>query len=192
MILIGLCGAKGSGKDTAADYLVTNYGYQRLAFADALKEEVARIYQVPVSLLNDRDLKEEPMPMLLGKSPRQVMQEYGVAKREQDPYYWIDELREVLDCTDYGVNDRYVITDVRFPNEVEYIREYNNEYTPRDADIARVVRIMRSDIVLDDKHTSENALNHFKFPEIRNVPGNPQTMWAQMDLLHNLMMEDMR
>jgi hypothetical protein len=36
-MIIGLCGPAGSGKDTAADFLVKNHGFVKVAFADPLK-----------------------------------------------------------------------------------------------------------------------------------------------------------
>ena len=39
-MIIGLSGKAGSGKDTIADYLVTNYGYTKFALADAVREAV--------------------------------------------------------------------------------------------------------------------------------------------------------
>lgn len=38
MVLIGLVGLKITGKDTMADYLVDNCEYDKIAFADPIKE----------------------------------------------------------------------------------------------------------------------------------------------------------
>lgn len=38
MVLIGLVGLKITGKDTMADYLVDNCDYDKIAFADPIKE----------------------------------------------------------------------------------------------------------------------------------------------------------
>ena len=37
-MLIGLTGPPGCGKDTAADHLVKNHGFVRVAFADTIRE----------------------------------------------------------------------------------------------------------------------------------------------------------
>jgi len=37
LMIIGLCGVAGSGKDTVADFLVKNHGFVKVAFADPLK-----------------------------------------------------------------------------------------------------------------------------------------------------------
>ena len=41
-MIIGICGLIGSGKDTIADYLVEQHNFQKMSFADKLKDAVAR------------------------------------------------------------------------------------------------------------------------------------------------------
>ncbi|RLF65328.1 MAG: hypothetical protein DRN30_04150 [Thermoplasmata archaeon] len=60
-IVIGISGWKSSGKDTMADYLVNDYGYTRVAFADVLKEMVATQYNIPLNSCHETALKEEPL-----------------------------------------------------------------------------------------------------------------------------------
>ena len=42
--IISVSGFIGSGKDTIADYLVTEFGFKRLSFAGTLKDAVAAIF----------------------------------------------------------------------------------------------------------------------------------------------------
>ena len=56
--IIALTGSANTGKDTAADILVTHCGFTKLAFADALRAEVQAAFSVPAELLTRRDLKE--------------------------------------------------------------------------------------------------------------------------------------
>lgn len=62
--IIAFTGSAGTGKDTAADILVTHCGFTRLAFADALRAEVQAAFNVPAELLTRRDLKEMPTSAL--------------------------------------------------------------------------------------------------------------------------------
>lgn len=65
MIVIGLAGPAGCGKDTVANYLVERHGFVRFAFSDALYREVAEAYGLPdETLLRDRTAKEEPTDVL--------------------------------------------------------------------------------------------------------------------------------
>ncbi len=43
-MIIGICGLAGSGKDTAADFLVKKEGYVKIAFADPLKRICRDVY----------------------------------------------------------------------------------------------------------------------------------------------------
>lgn len=43
-MIIGICGLAGSGKSTAADFLVRNHGFVSLAFADPLKRIARDVY----------------------------------------------------------------------------------------------------------------------------------------------------
>ena len=39
-MILGLAGPRGGGKDTLADYLVEDYSFKRIAFADPIREQV--------------------------------------------------------------------------------------------------------------------------------------------------------
>lgn len=58
--IIALAGAAGAGKDTVADYLVSQYGFVKIAFADALREECAAAFGVGIGQFLDRAKKDEP------------------------------------------------------------------------------------------------------------------------------------
>jgi hypothetical protein len=58
---IGFCGFKGSGKDTAADYLVARYGYTKISLADPLKRVCQQIFSFPADhLWGPSSLRELP------------------------------------------------------------------------------------------------------------------------------------
>ena len=43
-MIIGICGLIGSGKGTVADILVENHNFEKLSFADKLKDGVASVF----------------------------------------------------------------------------------------------------------------------------------------------------
>ena len=57
--IVAFCGKAGAGKDTAAQVLCDHLGFERLAFADPLKEALAIIANEPVQNFHDPVLKEE-------------------------------------------------------------------------------------------------------------------------------------
>ena len=61
MKVVAISGWKRSGKDTAANYLVDEYGYNRVAFADVLKDMVAQEYDIPRGHCDDPQFKEAPL-----------------------------------------------------------------------------------------------------------------------------------
>lgn len=68
--IIALTGAAGAGKDTVADILVTHARFTKIAFADALRLEVAAAFNLGgnASLLAARHTKELPQPELALKN----------------------------------------------------------------------------------------------------------------------------
>lgn len=116
-ILIGLCGQARSGKDTVAYHLVCRYRLIRRAFADPIKEIVNDMFDWD-ERHSDGDLKEE-VDGAWGFSPRQAYQRFGTEfARELNPNVWILMMQNYLKNT----RGNYVISDVRFENEANWVR----------------------------------------------------------------------
>lgn len=144
LYLIGLTGQPGTGKDACAEALRA-HGYQSIAFADALRAEIAQAWRVDQRMLSDRPTKEWPLPALaIGmcgdphflhwavfhghslhepRSARWLMQHWGTEyRRTGDPDHWLRVVeRWVHSRTGVGCN-HLVVTDVRFHNEAALIR----------------------------------------------------------------------
>lgn len=152
-MLVGLNGLKGSGKDTVGDYLVEEYGFERLSFAAKLKDSAAALFNIDPILWevwkNDPDarvvLSNRAGKILNRTTPisvREFLQRYGTeAHRDifgQD--FWIDYAVKGIDP-----NKNYVFTDARFENELTRIKQlggYN----------AQIVRLWANN---KDTHASE-------------------------------------
>jgi dephospho-CoA kinase len=44
MLVIGICGFQGSGKDTFSDFLVKNYDFKKITFAGATKDVLNNLF----------------------------------------------------------------------------------------------------------------------------------------------------
>lgn len=129
-MIIGFVGFIGSGKDTAADYLVNFHGFRRDSFANTLKDAVANVFGWDRVLLEGRtkearEWREQVdtwwaerlgMPHL---TPRWVLQYWGteVCRHAFHDDIWIASVENKMRKT----TDNIVISDVRFPNEIKAI-----------------------------------------------------------------------
>jgi hypothetical protein len=131
-MIVGICGLIGSGKGTAADYLVNELGYTKLSFADKLKDAVATMFSWDRTLLEgdtkeSREWREHPDEFWTketGKTitPRLVLQLFGTDCMRNGFYdgIWVSLVKQQI------VNNpdkNFVIPDVRFQNEVKTIRD---------------------------------------------------------------------
>ncbi len=64
MRVIGILGESGSGKSTLAAIIAARHGYQEVAIGERLYKEVAEGFDVPVSILQQRETKERPCDLL--------------------------------------------------------------------------------------------------------------------------------
>ena len=159
-MIIGLCGLKGSGKDTLGKILVEKYNFQKFSFADTLKDITSIIFNWDrKSLEGDtnksrefRETKDDWWSQQLDKdiTPRKMLQFIGTDLFRnyfhQDIWVKIIE-RKLID----NKNKNIVITDCRFMNEVEIIKKLRGS----------IIKINRN-ITNNDNHSSENQLTNLK------------------------------
>lgn len=156
--VVGFAGYAGCGKDTAADVL-NMFGYQRLAFADCLRDVVHEMFDIPYEWMLDRKLKETPMDIPPYKSPREILQYVGTeAMRAFYPEIWVSKVKRTIKA---NPGTKYVITDLRFPNEIEMFFEL------RDEGISTVTaRINRAGVEQKFAHSSESYITNLKVDEV--------------------------
>lgn len=169
-MIIGIAGFQGSGKDTIADYLQNIYGFKRDSFAATLKDAVSAVFGWDRELLEGRTTESRAwreqidpwwanrlnMPNL---TPRLVLQRWGteVARRSWHDDTWIASLENKLN----KAHNDIVITDVRFPNEIQAVRNAGGI----------VIRVVRGpepewyDVAVD---TNQGTFNHMAqaYPEV--------------------------
>lgn len=164
-MIIGISGKAGSGKDTAAKMLEVLYAnpdisyedfsnrkYKNFAdiqivhFADILKETVQVLFGIGEWETNTQEGKKTTIEWI-GKTVRELLQGVGQGLRDAiDPNLWIKVL---FANTENWSN--YIIADVRYPNELDAIKERNGI----------LLRIDRKDAGAGN-HSSEIALDDYK------------------------------
>lgn len=153
---IGLIGYSQAGKDTVASILVERYGYTRVAFADKIREFLYDLnpmvacsptgyLQDLVNLVGWDAAKQEPQV-------RRLLQDLGNSARKTiDENVWV-----TLALGNIDVNQRVVITDVRFENEAMMIKLMGGQ----------LWRVKRLGIGPVNDHVSESELEGYKVDQI--------------------------
>lgn len=156
-MLVGVSGKQRVGKDTAGHYLEVKHGFRRIAFADVLKRYARKF--------GWNGQKDEP--------GRKFLQDLGMVIRTYNPTFWIEQaLKQVAREEKAGYED-FVITDLRFRNEVAAIKEA----------AGIVVRIWSETEITTDSHPSETELDNLLMMDykIESVRGDFNGFYKQID-----------
>jgi hypothetical protein len=132
--IIGITGRKFNGKDTLAEYLVKNHKYEQLAFAKPIKDISKILFG-----FNEQQLYgslKETIDDRWNVTPRTVMQYIGTEMfrkmmgnvvPELGEDFWVKCLMEQIKSKlKENPNVKLVISDVRFANEIDAIKTFND------------------------------------------------------------------
>lgn len=181
-IVIGLHGFTGVGKDEIAKHLVAKHGFTRVAFADPMRKGLLGLDPWIWDPTRDeycrltRTIERDGWDWAKRSIPdvRVLMQRYGTEAGRQihGENCWLRLADDVV-CR----HDRTVLTDVRFANEVDMIREWRT--VPNCA--PRLWRIHREGHGSLSSHASESELADAKFDaEILNN-STIEALYEQVD-----------
>lgn len=206
--IIGLCGLAGSGKDTAADFLIQDHGFVRIALADPLKRICRDVFQFtddqlwgPSASRNAPDLRFLQTDPVVDKYPQYLTPRFALQTLGTDwgrrclPNVWIDyALRMAAQVLEedwkydpeigtHGVktgSKGVVISDVRFRNEVDAVKKVGG----------RVWLITRQGAGLTGKaaqHRSEQEMNEISRESFEYTIANEGTLENLRDTVQRLM-----
>ena len=203
-MIIGCVGFIGSGKDTAADYLVKEFGFHRDSFAATLKDAVAAVFGWDRELLEGRtkearEWREQVDPWWSERlniptlTPRWVLQHWGteVCRNAFHNDIWIASLENKLRRS----GNNTVISDCRFRNEVEAIKNQGGRVvwiqrgiTPHWYDIAAKANhgdeSARRWLESEEIHASEYSWAGTQFDHVVENNGSISSLYSQLnDLL---------
>lgn len=169
-MIIGISGKIGSGKDTIAQMIQnrlqleedTHLRYSTWEirkFAGKLKQIASLLTGIPVERFEDQEFKKTSLgPVWNDMTVREFLQRLGTdACRDNiHPNIWVNALfadynTKVFVALPRHATDRWIITDVRFPNEADAIKA-------REGILLRINRPTER----KDEHPSETALDNYE------------------------------
>lgn len=130
--IVAINGTIGSGKDTFSQAFIDG-GFHRMSFATALKDAVSVIFGWDRTMLEghtpearkEREEVDLYWSSKLGRdiTPRWILQNFGtdVVRKHFHDNTWVFALENKLRKIDGNV----IVTDCRFPNELNMLRENN-------------------------------------------------------------------
>lgn len=174
-ILIGLTGPARTGKSTTAHHLSLEHGFECFAFADPLREGLAAIFQLSPEDF-EGEAKEQPISWL-GRSPRQLMQLLGTewGRHMISANLWVDLAEQHLDAIANASfpAPNFVISDVRFENEADFIRKRGGV----------IVHLQRFEAPKVNPHVSESGVSFHKNDLVLVNDGDLQSLYRQIESL---------
>lgn len=170
--IIGISGKARSGKDTIADYLIKNYGYTKLAYADLLKNITMLAFGfTKEQLYGDQKFVVDEY---WGNTPAYYLQILGTEcfRERIDNDFWVKAAMKIVN---HYPENLWVIPDVRFPNEVTPIQD-------RGGMVIRINRKNRPPTGRDDNHPSEIALDDYEgFDYVIDNDGTIEELYNKLE-----------
>ncbi len=183
-MIILVSGKMRSGKDTLADYLVKHAGFSRTAFADYLKVCALRIIKSgedfdnthrkeAIEFFDNTSIRKQYRPFLIGLGQ--------LLRNTVDINFWCSHV--LTAC--YGDT---VISDCRFPNEIDYFKnntfmQHNNQNIiacrVNATDEVRIARGAQIELADD---ISEIALDNYNFDYILDNNTTPADFYKKIEI----------
>jgi len=173
--IIALCGAKGSGKDTVAELIkdISLEPVHNIAFADPIKHEIQRIFNLDPNSNAQYDLFKRTdisfqLPGYLSHQVegRQIVREIGMLMRSYDESQFVNYVIDQIQARPSFV---WVVTDVRFPNELHAMIQHG----------AKVINVVRPGYEYDG-HVTERGFTGSKFDYTIDNGGSVEDLRAKL------------
>jgi hypothetical protein len=211
-MIVGVVGFLGSGKGSLGDLLAEKYGYEKMAFADPVKDATAAAFSWPREMLEgdtkeSREWREKPDEFWSEKfgfpvTPRWALQKMGTeaGRNVFHDTIWVSSFERRKTA------DKVAVVDVRFPNEIDKIKElggfvvrvvrgpepewYETAYNENLATKSELVGLMCTGERMQDKfpdiHYSEWAWIGTKYDYVLDNNGSMRDLEANLDYMLTL------
>lgn len=156
MVILGLAGPARSGKDSVAEHMALKHGMganklvMTYALADPIRKAAAAMFGLDYFEFTGENPDREVVNDFWGISPRVMLQKLGTeCGREvfrQD--IWLKRAELELAHAEAGGAEVFVISDIRFENEADWIRKQGGF----------IWHINRPSVMSEDSHVSENGI----------------------------------
>lgn len=139
--MIGLCAQSRMGKDTVADYMMTELvGWEKRSFGNELKKLISSYFDISMQEIEEYKCKTEIHSNVSIKM-RLVLQLIGETFRQVSPDVWVNAAMR-------GLKKNVIFTDVRHENEMQSIRSRQGQ----------LILLGRTKYLNMDPHPSESGL----------------------------------
>lgn len=188
-MIIAISGKMGSGKDYITENIIIpslkGKRVSKIAFADQIKVNVATRNNIPLEKLVGGDRSAEHRRLLQIEGTEEGRMKYGEDIWVKTVENWI-KLRKMRDNIDV-----FIITDCRFPNEVDWVKSQGGKVIRVNAP-KRTARRMAEEskgdpaiLSMISGHLSETALDDYPFDHvIDNDPGDEISDLEILDSQH--------
>lgn len=185
--IVGLIGDARVGKDTFASEFVTKHNFIPLAFADPIKA-VARLLFDFTDEQCQTDKKDQ-IDVQWGIKPRDFFKTFGTELMQRDIYNYLPDLNipkkhiwsqilinKLKNLIKNG-HLNFIITDIRFPHEMEDIKEFVATHMPVNFVTVKITRGQTHSLVHSiTSHESQTALNLMCPTDIHYTISNDGTL----------------
>ena len=202
-MIISLTGKIGSGKDTVADLInqITPYhNWEVKKFAGKLKVIAELLTGVPKANFEDQEFKKQYIGDDWGMTYRDLLQKLGTEAIRTGLHSdaWVNALfsdykantvavgTSEFDFTEEDQIPNWIITDCRFPNELEAVKKRGGVTIKIERDL--MTRKGYSTPTEADLHSSETSLDHITSWDyvIDNNSSAEELKFKVKDILENL------
>lgn len=171
-MIIGINGVSGSGKDTVGDYLRKKDYFEKFSFAAKMKKFTYDLFKyigVKFAYLYDKDRSLRKEVITEDKTVIDYWIAVGNSMRAIDPEVWIHPLKEVTEKF-----DNVVVTDMRFPNEAQAIK-----------DLGGFTLLVLREGSGDKRATMDKLLGDWKFDAVIHNDGTLEDLHKKIDEVYN-------